>query len=107
MPLSMAYLNLQPVVEEEELHLPFSLQVRGTTLGIIANGIAADSSPSPTHSPLANTMMTFIVRGLFSSLQYPYAQFPCSSLTGDQLFEPFWKAVSQLERLGFKVCHAL
>ena len=76
-----------------------------THLQEFERSLAADSSPSPTQPPLASTMMTFMVRGLFSSLQYPYAQFPCSNLTGDQLFEPFWEAVSRLERLGFKVCH--
>ena len=53
--------------------------------------------------PLANTMLVFIVRGLFSGLQFPYAQFPCSSLSGDQLFPLFWEAVARLERYGVKV----
>ena len=52
---------------------------------------------------LANSMMVFMVRGLFSHLQFPYAQFPCAALSGDLLFDPFWKAVSRLERCGFKV----
>lgn len=44
-----------------------------------------------------------MVRGLFSDLKFPYAQFPCSSVSGDQLFEPFWEAVRRLEKCGFKV----
>lgn len=47
---------------------------------------------------LASSMLVIMVRGLFSHLNYPYAQFPCASLTGDSLFEPFWEAVMQLER---------
>ena len=82
-----------------------NLEEINTHLKEFEKSLAADSSPSPTQPPLASTIMTFMVRGLFSSLQYPYAQFPCSNLTGDQLFEPFWEAVSRLERLGFKVCH--
>lgn len=35
--------------------------------------------------------------GLFSDLKFAYAQFPVSSVCGDQLFEPFWNAVSRLE----------
>ena len=52
--------------------------------------------------PLANPMLVIMVRGLFSGLQFPYAQFPCSSLSGDQLFPLFWEAVSRLERYGVK-----
>jgi hypothetical protein len=44
-----------------------------------------------------------MVRGLFTALQYPYVQFPVRSLTGDLLFDPFWEAVSHLERQGVKV----
>lgn len=56
------------------------------------------ASPSP-----AKTMMVFMVRGLFNSLQFPYAQFPCSELTGELLYEPFWEAVSKIENIGLKV----
>ena len=52
---------------------------------------------------VANSMLVFMVRGLFSQLQYPYVQFPCTSLCGDQMFEPFWEAVVRLERNGFRV----
>ena len=55
--------------------------------------------------PLATTMMTFMVRGLFSHLQFPYAHFPCHKITGDLLYDPFWEAVYRLERCGFKVCY--
>jgi len=52
---------------------------------------------------LSKTMFVFMVRGLFIRLQFPYAQFACSSVTGDQLFNPFWEAVMRLERCGFMV----
>ena len=54
------------------------------------------------HS-LAKTMMVFMVRGIFTPLRFPYAQFPCEKLTGGLLFHPFWKAVYRLERMTFKV----
>ncbi len=64
------------------------------------------SSPeSSDQSPLAKTMMTFMVRGLFTRLEYPYAHFPSLNLTGDLMYDPFWEAVYRLERLGFKVLH--
>ena len=48
-------------------------------------------------------MLVFMVRGLLSNLEFPYAQFPCTTLTGEQIFVPFWEAVSRLECCGFKV----
>ena len=36
----------------------------------------------------------------------PYTQFPCSKVTRDLLFQPFWEAVRRLEFLGFKVIAA-
>ena len=53
--------------------------------------------------PLAKTMLVLMVRGLFSGLQFPYAQFACLSITAVQMFHVFWKAVARLERIGLKV----
>ena len=64
---------------------------------------ATPISEGPDDKPLAKSMMTFMVRGLFTSLQFPYAQFPCPSISGELLFDPFWEAVYRLERCGFKV----
>ena len=52
---------------------------------------------------LAKTIVAFMVKGLFSSLRFCYAQFPCCTLVGEQLFTLFWETVFRLERLGFKV----
>ena len=54
-------------------------------------------------SPLANSILVFHVRVLFSRLHFPYVQFPCVALSGDQTFEPFWEEVGRLELCGFKV----
>ena len=62
--------------------------------------VTSDSENSPK---LAKTMMVFMVRGLFSKLQFPYAQFPCADLSGEMLYEPFWEAVGRLETCGLKV----
>ena len=59
-----------------------------------------------TLQPLANSKMVFEVRGLFTRLQFPYAQFSCASVSGDLLYDPFWEAVCRLERLGLKVLAA-
>ena len=60
-------------------------------------------SDEPAPLSPAKTMMVFMVRRLFHSLQFPYAQFPCSELTGELLYEPFWEAVSRIENVGLKV----
>ena len=52
---------------------------------------------------LAKSVLVFMVRGLFTKLQFAYAQFPCSSLAGEKLFKPFWDAVCRLETCGLKV----
>lgn len=49
--------------------------------------------------PLAKSMLTIMVRGLFTLLQLPYAQFPCKTISGDLMYDPFWEAVSRIERL--------
>ena len=60
-----------------------------------------DSSKPPSKI-LANSMMTFMVRGVFSHLQFPYVQFPCNSITGDLLYDPFWEAV-RIETCGLRI----
>lgn len=76
-----------------------------TNLGDINNHLATyEGSLDQNSVPvLANSMLVLMVRGLFSRLQFPYAQFACTSLTGDQFFDLFWEAVCRLERCGFKV----
>ena len=51
----------------------------------------------------ANLMLVFLVRGLFCQFQFPYTQFPCTALAGDQMYDPFWECVSRLEFCGFKI----
>lgn len=58
------------------------------------------------NEALAKTMFVFMVRGVFSSLQFPYLQLPCATISGDLLFDPFWETVYHLERLGLQVLAA-
>ena len=48
-------------------------------------------------------MLVFMVRGLFSKLQFAYVQFPAHDLSGELLYEPFWETVGRLENCGLKV----
>ena len=51
----------------------------------------------------AKTMLVLMLRGLTSSLEFPYAQFACQNVTGEQLYNPVTEAIFRLERLGLKV----
>ena len=66
--------------------------------------IALEKQGSKAQSPeLAKSMLVFLVRGLFTNLSFPYAQFPCTALSGEHMYDPVWEAVSRLELCGFKV----
>lgn len=53
--------------------------------------------------PVATSMLVFMIRGLFINLAFPYAQFPCCSLSGATLYPIFWDVVQNLELIGLKV----
>ena len=61
----------------------------------------SEESSSQTRR-VASHMLVFMVRGLFTSLEFPYAQFPTSNASGDILYPIVWEAVSNLESSGFK-----
>ncbi len=70
-------------------------------LEVYLRSLDTDIEQSP---PLARSVMVFMVRGLFTKMQFAYAQFPCCSLTDDKLYAPFWNALSRIENCGLKVC---
>ena len=55
------------------------------------------------NQELASSIIVIMVRGLFTRLCFPYAQFSASTLSGDLLYDPIWEAVSRIEFCGFKV----
>ena len=61
----------------------------------------SDTKDAPRH--VATKMMVFMVRGIFSNLEFPYAQYPCASLSADTIFPIAWNCIAQLETCGFKV----
>ncbi|XP_064401712.1 uncharacterized protein LOC135347608 [Halichondria panicea] len=69
-------------------------------LEVYLRSLDTDIEQSP---PLAKSVMVFMVRGLFTKMQFAYAQFLCCSLTGDKLYAPFWNALSRIENCGLKV----
>ena len=77
-----------------------------TNLGEINNHLLAfehklEAETTDDVEKLAKTTLVVMVKGLFSPLRYPYAQFSCGSVSGDLLFNPFWQAAFRLERMGF------
>ena len=54
-------------------------------------------------TPLATSMLVIMIRGLFSNISFPYAQFPCTELSGYHLYNIFWEAVGRLKLCGFRV----
>ena len=70
---------------------------------LIAFEQSFSEEPDSDVDEIAKTMMVFMVRGLFTRLRFPYAQFPCRSVTGELLYDPFWEAVLRLERMELKV----
>ena len=59
---------------------------------------------SDVYQPsLASSMLVFMVKGIFTKLEFPYAHFPCTSLTAELLYPIVWDAVRRLEALGLKV----
>jgi len=52
---------------------------------------------------VAISMLVLFVKGLFSSLEFAYAQFPCTNLVGPQMYDPVWEAEARLELCGFQV----
>lgn len=77
-----------------------------TDLGEINNrldNLEKQCSSNNTSSDVATHMLMFMVRGLCSALEYPYAQFPSKGVTADSLFPTVWESVQRLESSGFKV----
>ena len=78
---SGALIGFANIGDTNKLLLQFEQQVQG------------ESDDETASEPLAKTMFVFMVRGVFSSLQFPYLQLPCATITGDLLFDPFWETV--------------
>ena len=56
---------------------------------------------------LTKTIFVFMVCGRFTQLEFQYAQFPCTDISGELLFDPFGEAVYRPERIGLRVLVAM
>ena len=55
------------------------------------------------HRPIAKCVVTFMIRGLFTSMKFVYSQFAAVSTKGAELFVLLWKVIERLTLLGFEV----
>ena len=63
----------------------------------------AVTSDKSSGRPIAKTMMVFMVRGIFTDIKFPYAQFPLLSGIGYDLFPLIWQTIDRLECNGIHV----
>jgi biotin operon repressor len=97
-------------VKEGLVYDKHSLQVIGfVNVGDINNQLLkferaqTRDSQEAVPPPLAKHMLVFMVRGIFSRLEFPYVQFPCASTSGDVIFPLVWECIKRLEACGLKV----
>ena len=62
-----------------------------------------DIGNEESTATLATSVLTFMVRGLFINLQFPYATFPCNATSAEQLIVLFIEAIFRIERCGLRV----
>ena len=56
-----------------------------------------------TPRPLSKCMLVFMIRGLFTSMKFPYVQFPAVSTKGADIFPLVREAIRRLTMLGLTV----
>ena len=74
-----------------------------TNLGETNNHVLHFEASLSSPCTLAKSVLVFMVRGLFLKLNFPHAQFVCSTMNGDLLHDPVWDAISRLECQGIMV----
>ena len=91
-------------VKEDLIYDKHSIELLGfVKIGDINDHLSRYESSATSKPKLATHMLTFMVSGIMSNLEFPYVSFPCSSLSGDQLYTLVWGCVRRLEACGFKV----
>ena len=93
------------VFDKHKINLLGFLNLKDTKNQLLQFEKSVSAEEQQEHK-LAKTMLVLMVRGLFSSLCFPYAQFASSTITKSDLFiDPVWEAVMRLECLGLKVLY--
>ena len=66
------------------------------------SALEVDRLQSP-HT-VATRILTLLVRGIFSKLHFPFANFPMAGINASILHDILWEAVEHLECSDFIVC---
>ena len=75
-----------------------------TDLGEVNNHLQAfERSVSGDLKECRESILSFMVKGLFTPFKFPYVHFSASKPSGDNIFPLFWEVVKRLERIGLKV----
>lgn len=64
---------------------------------------SCDENKSTPELQIAKYMLVFMVRGICTSLKFPFAQFATKNMTADLLFPLVWEVIQKLELIGLKV----
>ena len=106
------HLSRHVILLIDEMYIKEGLVFNKTTGALIGfidlgdiNNHLHESVPSERR-PIAKTVVVFMVRGVFSGLEFPYAVFPTISLSGSDLYPLLWEAIGRLTLNGFHV-HAV
>lgn len=67
------------------------------------NSLQSSSGTDIEEKAIATNVMTFMVRGIYTNLQFSFGFFPSNSLKADMLFPCVWEAVFILESIDLKV----
>ena len=70
---------------------------------LTCTGNATHSSVGADSSIVADHMLVFMVRGLLTDLEFPYAQFATRASSATELFPIVWEVVRNLESCSLKV----
>lgn len=65
--------------------------------------VSEDLHSNSSGKDIASHMLLFMIRGMFSNLEFPYAHFATRGITADSLFPLVWEAVRHLECCGLHV----
>lgn len=91
-------------VRESLVYDKYTAQVIGfTELGDVNDRLDVLERSDVDHPTIATHILGVMVRGVFTSMRFPYAHFPTTDTTGVKLYSILWEAIERLERLGFKV----
>ena len=72
-------------------------------LDCVANSASTAPSTISKSEPLATHALSFMIRGLQSSLQAVVATYGSHCMTAERLFTRFWEVTANLELAGFRV----